>query len=124
MAVKIRLRRMGSNKKPFFRIVVTDARRPNEGRFLENVGWYDPKKEGQNYELKIDRIEHWLGEGAIASDTVRSLLKKNRKVAGSKPAPVVETPVTEAPAEKEPETEETAPETSATTEEEAAPAGA
>jgi len=114
MAVKIRLRRMGSNKKPFFRIVVTDARRPNEGRFLENVGWYDPKKEGQNYELKVDRIEHWLGKGAIASDTVRSLLKKNRKVSSSKPAPAVEAPVAEvaaveAPVAEAPTAEETAP---------------
>ena len=100
MSVKIRLRRMGSNKKPFFRIVVTDARRPNEGRFLENVGWYDPKETGRNYELKLDRIEHWLGQGAVLSDTVRSLLKKNRTAPDSNK----QAPVAEAPAEKTAET--------------------
>lgn len=78
MAVKIRLRRMGSNKQPFFRVVVTDMRCPNSGRFLETVGWYDPKRKGANYELKSERIEYWTGQGAQVSDTVRSLLKKNR----------------------------------------------
>ncbi len=81
MAVKIRLRRMGSNKKPFFRIIVADMRRPNEGRFLEALGWYDPKKKGTNYEIKADRVEFWQGRGAVISDTVRSLMKKNRKSA-------------------------------------------
>ena len=81
MAVKIRLRRMGSNKKPFFRIIVADMRRPNEGRFLEALGWYDPKKKGMNYEIKADRVEFWQGRGAVISDTVRSLMKKNRKTA-------------------------------------------
>jgi small subunit ribosomal protein S16 len=71
---------MGSNRKPFFRVVVTDMRRPNEGRFLEALGWYDPKKKGSNYELNVDRIEFWKNRGAILSDTVRSLLKKNRAV--------------------------------------------
>ncbi|HOW98809.1 MAG TPA: 30S ribosomal protein S16 [Kiritimatiellia bacterium] len=78
MAVKIRLRRMGSNKQPFFRVVVTDMRCPNSGRFLETVGWYDPKRKGSNYELKVERIEYWTDKGAQVSDTVRSLLKKNR----------------------------------------------
>lgn len=87
MAVKIRLRRMGSNRKPFFRVVVTDMRRPNEGRFLEALGWYDPKKKGTNYQLKMDRIEFWTGRGAILSDTVRSLLKKNRAAARRAAAP-------------------------------------
>lgn len=86
MAIKIRLRRMGSNKKPFFRVVVTDVRRPNEGRFLEALGWYDPKKKGANYELKTDRIEHWLKQGALISDTARSLLNKS-KAAAKRPAP-------------------------------------
>jgi small subunit ribosomal protein S16 len=81
MAVKIRLRRMGSNKKPFFRVVVTDMRRSNEGRFLELLGWYDPKRKGSNYELKTERIEHWQKQGAQISDTVRSLLKKSRAAA-------------------------------------------
>ena len=79
MAVKIRLRRMGSNKKPFFRVVVTDMRRPNAGRFIEALGWYDPKKKGMNYELRTDRIDYWRSQGAIVSETVSSLLKKAKK---------------------------------------------
>ena len=72
---------MGSNKKPFFRVVATDARRPNAGRFLEALGWYDPKKKGVNYELKMDRLEYWAGQGAILSDTVRSMVTKQKKAA-------------------------------------------
>ena len=81
MSVKVRLRRMGSNKKPFFRVVATDSRRPNEGRFLELLGWYDPKKSGVNFELKTDRVDYWVSKGAIVSDTVRSLLRKKRPAA-------------------------------------------
>lgn len=87
MAVKIRLKRMGSNKKPFFRVVVTDMRRPNEGRFIEALGWYDPKKKGSNYELRVDRIEYWQGKGAVISDTVNSLLKKAKKAPARAAAP-------------------------------------
>lgn len=90
MATKIRLRRMGTNRKPFFRVVVTDMRRPNAGRFLEALGWYDPKKKGVNYELKVDRVEHWLGRGAQISDTVKSLLGKAKggsRRAAPQPAP-------------------------------------
>ena len=87
MAVKIRLRRMGSNKKPFFRVVVTDMRRPNEGRFIEALGWYDPKKKGMNYELRVDRIEYWQSKGAVVSDTVNSLLKKAKKAPARAAAP-------------------------------------
>jgi len=81
MAVKIRLRRMGSNKQPFFRVVVTDMRCPNSGRFLETIGWYDPKKKGVNYTLQTERLEHWIGRGAQLSDTVRSLMRKQRRAA-------------------------------------------
>lgn len=92
MAVKIRLRRMGSNKKPFFRIVATDMRRPNEGRFLEALGWYDPKKkDGANYLLDLDRVEYWRSKGAQVSDTVKSLISKGKKAAAkSTPAPAAE----------------------------------
>ncbi len=81
MAVKIRMRRMGSNKKPFFRIVATDERSPQSGRYLENVGWYDPKLKGTNYELKLDRVEYWKTNGAIISDSVQSLLGRARRAA-------------------------------------------
>lgn len=78
MAVKIRMTRMGSNKKPFFRIVVADEKRKINGRYLETVGWYDPKLAKSNYELKVERVEHWKSKGAILSDSVRSLLRKSR----------------------------------------------
>ena len=86
MAVKIRMTRMGNNKKPFFRIVVADEKRKINGRFLENVGWYDPKLTKGNCELKMDRIEYWKAKGAILSDSVRSLVRKTRQ-AGKAPAP-------------------------------------
>ena len=85
MSVKITMRRTGSNKQPFFRVVVTDVRRSNRGTFLENVGWYDPKKKGSNrFSLNTDRIAFWVGRGAIVSDTVRSLLRKIKKGEGTK----------------------------------------
>ena len=77
---------MGSNKKPFFRVVVTDMRCPNTGRFLETVGWYDPKKKHVNYELQADRVEYWVGRGAQVSDTVRSLMRKHREALSRAPA--------------------------------------
>ncbi len=79
MAVKIRMTRMGSNKKPFFRIVVADVKRKINGQYLEIVGWYDPKKKKDNFELKLDRVEYWLSKGAEASDSVMSFLRKLRK---------------------------------------------
>jgi len=62
--------------RPYFKVVVTDTRSPRDGKFIEIVGTYDPKKTGQNSTLKLDRIEHWIGKGAQPSDTVRSLIKK------------------------------------------------
>jgi len=76
MAVKIRLARFGAKKRPFYRIVVADGRYPRDGRFLENVGTYNPMVEPNEVTLKKERIEYWLGQGAIPSDTVNSLLKK------------------------------------------------
>lgn len=79
MSVKIRLRRTGARNEPHFRIVATDSRAPRDGRFLEVLGWYDPNRDGTNYEIKLDRLNHWVSSGAIVSDTVRSLEKKARK---------------------------------------------
>jgi small subunit ribosomal protein S16 len=76
MAVAIRLRREGALNRPYFKVVVTDTRSPRDGKFIEIVGTYDPKKTGQNSTLKLDRIEHWISKGAQPSDTVRSLIKK------------------------------------------------
>jgi len=83
MAVKIRLRRTGARNAPSYRVVATDTRFPRDGRFLEIVGWYDPKREGPNFQLKQERIEHWLSNGARMSDTVKSLLKKARAGLGA-----------------------------------------
>ncbi len=76
MAVKMRLRRMGSRNAPFYRVVVQDARRATTGRFIESIGWYDPKQEGNNFSLNLSRVEYWRSSGAQASDTVASLIKK------------------------------------------------
>ena len=121
MAVAIRLRREGALNRPYFKVVVTDTRSPRDGKFIEIVGTYDPKKAGQNSTLKLDRIEHWISKGAQPSDTVRSLIKKTKNpeaaakkaaaVAAKKaapapkpePAPVEAEPVTSsAPAATEP----------------------
>src|SRR5713101_749401 len=88
MAVAIRLRREGALNRPYFKVVVTDTRSPRDGKFIEIVGTYDPKKAGQNSTLKLDRIEHWISKGAQPSDTVRSLIKKikNPEAAAKKAA--------------------------------------
>lgn len=78
MAVKIRLRRTGTRNLPSFRVVAADRRSPRDGRFLENLGWYDPKRAGVNFDVNVARVEHWLDNGAMISDTVKSLLKKAR----------------------------------------------
>ena len=79
MSVKIRLRRVGRRNSPFFRVVVTDSRSAVSGRFLENVGWYDPNKQGGASLLKMERIDHWIGKGALLSDTVNNLVKSTRQ---------------------------------------------
>ena len=94
MAVSIRLRREGAKNRPYYKVVVADSRSPRDGKFIEIIGTYDPKKKDHNSTLKLDRIEHWVSKGARPSDTVRSLIKKNQKVAAAS-APVAEasTPV-------------------------------
>ena len=76
MGVRIRLARHGAKKKPFYRIVVADSENPRDGRFLEKVGTYDPLKDPVAVSLNPDRIKYWMEKGAIPSDTVKSLLKK------------------------------------------------
>ena len=82
MAVIIRLRRDGAKNSPYYRIVVADKHSPRDGKFLELIGTYDPKKKGDNSRtIKLDRATHWMKLGARPSDTVRSILKKaNAKV--------------------------------------------
>src|SRR6185369_6370895 len=103
MAVSIRLRREGAKNRPYYKVVVADSRSPRDGKFIEIIGTYDPKKPGHNSTLKLDRAEYWISKGAQASDTVRSLIKKNKKqVAGLSPEAASESPVRPAPAETTP----------------------
>jgi len=115
MAVTIRLRREGARNRPYYKVVVADSRSPREGKFIEIIGTYDPKRPDHNSTLKLDRAEYWIARGAQPSDTVRSLIKKNRDpeaaakkaaaVAAKKaaaapkaaPAPVATEPVAAAP---------------------------
>jgi small subunit ribosomal protein S16 len=78
MAVKIRLKRMGTKRKPHFRIVVVDSRRARGGRAIEEVGYYDPSKNPAMVSLNKERIQYWLGVGAGVSPTLVSLFKKNK----------------------------------------------
>ena len=75
--VKIRLRRMGAKKAPFYRIVVADSRYPRNGRFIEELGYYDPMKEPAEIKLDVEKAKDWISKGAQPTETVRSLLKKN-----------------------------------------------
>jgi small subunit ribosomal protein S16 len=87
MAVSIRLRREGAKNRPYYKVVVADSRSPRDGKFIEIIGTYDPKKPDHNSTLKLDRIDHWISKGAQPSDTVRSLIKKNKKqTASAEPA--------------------------------------
>jgi len=83
MGVRIRLARHGAKKKPFYRIVVADSENPRDGRFLEKVGTYDPLKDPVEVSLNPDRIKYWMEKGAIPTDTVKSLLKKEGFFANS-----------------------------------------
>ena len=76
MSVKIRLKRMGSKKRPFYRIVVADSRSPRDGRFIETVGTYNPLTKPEQVTLKEEAIMNWLSNGAQPSDTVRNILSK------------------------------------------------
>ncbi|MGL4738566.1 MAG: 30S ribosomal protein S16 [Cellulosilyticaceae bacterium] len=77
MAVKIRLRRMGAKKAPFYRIVVADSRSPRDGRFIEEVGYFNPCQEPNELSVNKEAVEKWLATGAQPTDTVRDLLKKS-----------------------------------------------
>lgn len=74
--VKIRLRRMGAKKAPYYRIVVADSRSPRDGRFIEEIGTYDPLSESEKLKVDLERARYWIANGAQPTDTVRGLLKK------------------------------------------------
>ncbi len=77
MAVKIRLRRMGMKKAPFYRVVVADSRYPRDGRFIEEVGYYNPLTNPADVRLDAEKITQWIKDGAQPTETVKALLKKN-----------------------------------------------
>ena len=77
MAVKIRLRRIGAKKAPFYRVVVADSRYPRDGRFIEELGYYDPTKDPAIVSSDAEKAKKWIGNGAQPTDTVKALLKKN-----------------------------------------------
>jgi small subunit ribosomal protein S16 len=79
MPVKIRLARHGAKKRPFYRIVVADSEAPRDGRFLETVGTYNPLYDPAEVNIKSDRIQYWIDKGAIPTDTVKSLIRKESK---------------------------------------------
>jgi small subunit ribosomal protein S16 len=81
MAVKIRMKRVGTKNLPVFRIVVADGRSPRDGKFIEEIGTYQPLKKGDNFTLDLDRAKYWLSKGAQPSDTVASFIKKATKTA-------------------------------------------
>ena len=87
--VAIRLRRAGSKNRPFYRVVVTESASARDGRFIEVLGYYDPRKQPEQLEVDRDRLAHWLGKGAQPSNTLRTLIGR---------APVPSAPAAEAPA--------------------------
>ena len=76
MAVKIRLRRMGAKKAPFYRIVVADSRYPRDGRFIEELGYYNPQENPAVVKVDVEKAQKWIANGAQSTDTVKALLKK------------------------------------------------
>lgn len=77
MAVKIRLKRMGSKKKPFYRIVVADSRSPRDGKFIEEIGYYNPLNESKEIKVDSEKVNYWIKNGAKPTDTVNRLFKNN-----------------------------------------------
>ena len=77
MAVKIRLRRMGAKRAPFYRVVVADSRYPRDGRFIEEIGYYDPMKNPPELKLDTEKAQQWIKNGAQPTDTVKNILKKS-----------------------------------------------
>src|ERR1041385_9482572 len=85
MSVKIRMKRVGTKNTPVFRIVVADGRSPRDGKFIEEIGTYQPLKKDNNFTLNLERAKYWLSKGAQPSDTVASFIKKKSKSAEGEP---------------------------------------
>ena len=93
MAVKIRMKRVGAKNTPVFRIVVADSRSPRDGKFIEEIGTYQPLKKTDNFTLNLERAQYWISKGAQPSETANSLIRKAAKAA---PAATPATPATPA----------------------------
>jgi small subunit ribosomal protein S16 len=76
--VRIRLTRLGAKKKPFYRMVAADQRSPRDGKFIEQLGWYDPLKDPSQVKLNLERIDYWISKGAQPTETAERLIKKAR----------------------------------------------
>ncbi len=83
MSVKIRMKRIGAKNTPVFRIVVADSRSPRDGKFIEEIGTYQPLKKGENFTVDVARANYWVSKGAQPSDTVASFLKKANRAAAA-----------------------------------------
>lgn len=83
MAVRIRMKRVGAKNAPFFRIVVSDSRSPRDGKFIEEIGTYQPLTKGDNFKVDLERAKYWVSKGAQPSETVASFLKKAAKAAAA-----------------------------------------
>src|SRR5207249_11058475 len=94
MAVRIRMKRIGAKNNPVFRIVVADNRSPRDGKFIEQIGTYQPLKKGDNFALDYERAKYWIGKGAQPSDTVASFIRKAVKAAPAAPAAIAATAAT------------------------------
>lgn len=79
MAVKIRLKRMGAKKSPFYRIVVADARSPRDGKFIEEIGYYNPLKNPEEIKMDIQKVDKWMSDGAQPTDRVKDIIKKAKE---------------------------------------------
>ena len=94
MPVRIRMKRIGAKNNPVFRIVVADGRSPRDGKFIEQIGTYQPLKKGDNFALDYERAKYWIGKGAQPSDTVASFIRKTAKAAAAPAAPPAASTIT------------------------------
>ena len=110
--VKLRLRRVGNRNRPVYRVVVADQRSPRDGKFIEEIGTYNPLQKDNNFRLDLERVDYWLGVGAQPSDTVSSFIKKAREAgdaASAEEAAEESAPAAEAAPEPAPAPSEEAP---------------
>ncbi len=83
MSVKIRLKRVGARNHPVYRVVVADSRSPRDGKFIEEIGTYHPARTSDKVSIDLERVEHWIGQGAIPSDTIKSFLRAKKREAAA-----------------------------------------